>query len=171
MRFEDCRVGMEVVFGRGNGEFTRGVVTKTNRVKAKVRTNENRGKTAAGTVWSVPYSLMEPANGSANTNTFSVQPTPVNNIADQPIEYSPFQNHSDVLILEAISCVYNELSPENLCCDGELPTHLVHRKRGSLNSKLDGLFKAFGRPVSEDVVWKWSEQRRVHNENRRTSNG
>lgn len=150
---ENCRIGMEVIFGRGNGEQTRGVVTKLNRVKAKVRTTETRGKTDAGTVWGVPYSMMEPVtNGGV--------PVPVRNVADEPVEYSPFQNHSDVLILEAINCVYNELSPENLCCDGELPAHLVHKKRGELNRKLDGLFKAFGRPVSETVAWEWSEKKR-----------
>jgi len=150
---ENCRVGMEVIFGRGDGEQTRGVVTKINRVKAKVRTTESRGNTAAGIVWSVPYSMMEPlANGGVLA--------PIRNVADEPVEYSPFQNHSDVLILEAINCVYNELSPENLCCDGELPIHLVHKKRGDLNRKLDGLFKAFGRPVSETVAWEWSEKKR-----------
>lgn len=164
---EQCRVGMEVVFGRGNGEQTRGVVTKLNRVKAKVRTTDSRGKAPVGAEWGVPYGMMEPVG--ATTGGFKAEPAipvvsvaEVVSVADQPVQYSPFQNHSDVLILEAINCVYNELSPENLCCDGELPTHLVHRKRGELNRKLDGLFKAFGRPVSETVAWDWSEKKREY---------
>lgn len=169
MRFEDCRVGMEVVFGRGNGEHTRGVVTKLNRVKAKVQTTETRGRTAAGTVWGVPYSMMEPANG----NGFRVETTPaapVRNVADEPVEYNPFQSREDQLILEAICSVYNSLSPENLCCDGELPVHLVRRKRTELNRKLDGLFKAFGRPVSETAAYGWWDKKREAREAREARN-
>lgn len=163
MRIEDCQVGMEVVFGRGNGEHTRGVVEKMNRVKAKVRTVETRGRTAAGTVWGVPYSMMEPTG-----TTHNIQPA--RNPADDSIQYSPFQSHTDRLILEAICAVYNELSPENLCCDGELPAHMVNRKRTDLNRKLNGLFKAFGRPVSETAAYDWSDKKREADNARRVNN-
>lgn len=58
MQREQCRVGMTVTFGRENGEKTVGVVEKCNPTKAKVRTTEARGKTPAGTMWNVPYSLL-----------------------------------------------------------------------------------------------------------------
>ena len=155
MQFSDCRVGMEVVFGRGNGEMTRGVIEKMNRVKAKVRTIENRGKTTAGTVWSVPYSLMTSANGNSNT---IVKP--------QPIHYHPFQNRVEQMILEAINAVYNELSPENLCCDGELPMSQVATKRNLLNRQLNGLFQAFGRTVDEMTAYNWLREKQEYHRNR-----
>lgn len=146
MLFTECRVGMEVVFGRGNGEYTRGIVEKMNRIKAKVRTNENRGRTTAGTIWSVPYSLMSPASEGST-------PTQI------AIHYSIFQNRVEQMILEAINAVYNELSPENLCCDGELPMNQVAAKRTLLNRQLNGLFQALGRTVDENTVYEWWKEK------------
>jgi hypothetical protein len=167
MRFEDCKVGMAVVFGRGNGEYTRGTVVKVNRVKAKVQTAENRGQTTAGTVWSVPYSLMEPENGAATQFSAPVAPAPV--------PYSPFQDYAEQLILEAINCVYSNLSPENLTCDGEASAALISQKRSKLNRQLRGLCQAFGRDVDESTAYKWMTERNEyncrHNKNRTGTNG
>lgn len=59
-----CKIGMQVIFGRKQGEKTLGIVTKLNDKKAKVKILENRGsRSTAGSQWSVPYSLMEPAQG------------------------------------------------------------------------------------------------------------
>lgn len=148
MRFEDCRVGMEVVFGRGNGEYTRGIVEKTNRAKAKVRTIENRGKTVAGALWSVPYSLLEPSTGGVS------QP-----VLPQPIHYHPFQSSVEVKILEAINAVYTELSPEFLTCDGEATVSQINIKRSNLTRQLRGLFQAFGREVDESTAYDWQKEK------------
>lgn len=155
MQFSDCSVGMEVIFGRGNGEYTRGIIEKKNRIKAKVRTIENRGSTIAGTVWSVPYSLMSLANG-----TTSVPPIPASIVPQSPsIKYHPFQDRIEQKILETINDVYSELSPENLTCDGELDISLVKQKRNKLNRQLRGLFQAYGREVDETTVYKWLQSR------------
>lgn len=66
----DFRVGQEVIFGCMNGEKTKGIITKLNPKKAKVQTLESRGRggrTAAGTTWSVPYSLMLMTGPDADT--------------------------------------------------------------------------------------------------------
>lgn len=55
---EQCQVGMTVTFGRAAGEKTVGVVVKCNPTKAKVQTTEARGRTPAGAIWSVSYSLL-----------------------------------------------------------------------------------------------------------------
>jgi hypothetical protein len=166
MKMEECRVGMEVIFGRGNGEQTRGVIVKINRAKAKVRTLENRGvRSQAGTEWGVPYSLMRPANsGVAFLDELNSRP-PLNiepkdfakqaDPADAPIPHHPFQNAVEVKILEAINIVYNHLSPENLTCDGEASMAFVNQKRTKLNRQLRGLFVALGREVSEKAVFDW----------------
>lgn len=160
MQFSDCRVGMEVLFGRGNGEYTRGIIEKMNRVKAKVRTLENRGKSIAGEVWSVPYSLMTIANGTSNPTVS----------APQPISYNPFQDPVEVLTLEAINIVYSGLSPENLACDGEAPASLINSKRTKLNRQLRGLFQVLGREVDEITAFNWSQEKRKYERNRQVHN-
>lgn len=148
MQFIDCRVGMEVLFGRGNGEYTRGIIEKMNRVKAKVRTLENRGKTVAGEVWSVPYSLMTIANGTPSTPS--------------PISYNPFQDPVEALTLEAINIVYSGLSPESLTCDGEAPASLIDSKRTRLNRQLRGLFQVLGREVDENTAFTWLQEKQEY---------
>lgn len=154
MLITDCRVGMEVIFGRGNGEQTRGVIEKINRTKAKVRTIESRGKTMAGTVWSVPYSLMTMASNSTVTKVTI------------PVPYSPFQDRVEQTILEAINMVYNQLSPELLTCDGEATASQVSMKRNRLNRQLSGLFQAFGREIDEDVAFNWWKQKQEYQRNK-----
>tara|TARA_R110000824_G_scaffold138835_3_gene303731 strand:+ start:91 stop:423 length:333 start_codon:yes stop_codon:yes gene_type:complete len=64
MKLEDCRIGMNVFFGRDNGEKTLGEIIKVNRTKIKIRQIGERGTQrnhSAGTVWTVPPSLCTPA--------------------------------------------------------------------------------------------------------------
>ena len=162
MRYEDCRVGMKVIFGRRNGERTLGVVVRRNPTKAKVQTLEARGvqrRTEAGEVWTVPYSMMEPAPDEAvaqpaNATLVTIAP------AEEPIKFSP-ADHIDNLILEAISCCYMQLSPENLSADGMLPRNEIVRRRAMLQRKLRGLFSAYGREVGEMASLDWVRERRI----------
>lgn len=163
MRLEDCRLGMEVIFGRGNGEMTRGVVTKINRAKAKVQTVENRGRSSAGAVWSVPYSLMEPVGGNG------VVENSVKVVA--PIPFHPFQDYVEQLVLEAINCVYGSLSPENLSCDGEASAAQIAQKRSKLSRQLRGLFQTLGREVDETTAYNWMNERNEYHKNRTGTNG
>ena len=62
---QECTIGMNVLFGRPNGEKTLGVIVKLNDKKAKVKTLEGRGvRNQAGVVWAVPYSLIYPSDGT-----------------------------------------------------------------------------------------------------------
>lgn len=49
----------------------------------------------------------------------------------------------------------NDLSPENLCCDGELCQAEVGRKYNFLMKEWKLLEKKAGRKVTEDEVWGW----------------
>lgn len=149
---ENCRVGLEVFFGRENGQQTKGVVTKMNRLKAKVKLLESRGNgrgSHVGAEWGVPYSMMVACG--ENGNVAENKPEPIN--------YSPFQDFVDQKILEAINHVYNCLSPENLFCDGEISRAEAEKKRTKLNRQLKGLFQAFGRPVDEMTAYEWLKQK------------
>jgi hypothetical protein len=46
-----------------------------------------------------------------------------------------------------------QLSPENLCCDGELPLSLVRKRYKSLTAQWKKLEKEVGRKVSETELW------------------
>lgn len=161
------KIGDRVVFGRRNGERTKGTVIKVNFTKAKVRQDEERGtlKThSVGTIWTVPFSLMELDTSPAGAaSAASAAPpaappaTPAPNTADKPLGQV---FGTDAIILEAIHSVYIDLSPENLTCDGELAQHHVRARRAELERKLKFLFGAFGRVVSEGVVYDWAEKNR-----------
>lgn len=153
---ENCRVGMRVHFGRDNGEKSLGEVVKVNPARAKVRLLEERGAgrgSNVGTVWTVPYSLMNPTD---HTSTAPV-PNPTPNPADQPFPYK-MGLYAENAIMEVILITYGELSPENLTCDGELPQHIVRARHNQLIKRLHHLFGALGRPVSETVAYEWQKE-------------
>lgn len=159
----DFRVGQYVYFGRRNGEQTLGVIRKLNPTKAKIETLESRGRSHerhAGVVWSVPYSLMRPADSAAPIQGNYTPPE-----SKEPLTYSPF-DHTNNLILTAILDCYAGLSPENLSCDGEASMAHIRSTRNELNRKLRGLFLALGREVDEGEIYDWNKQRQEYDRQR-----
>lgn len=55
------------------------------------------------------------------------------------------------------------LSPENLCCDGELRGEELRRKERRLHAKWAALEREAGRKVTEDEIWNWCINRRDRN--------
>lgn len=155
MRRDDCTIGMEVVFGRQNGQKTRGIVRKMNQKTAKVETLESRGVQRShepGEVWKVHYSLMEPVSESNNVPGSN----PIMNPLPDP---TALGDNSGVLIMKAIAIAYGELSPENLTGDGELPVNHVRRKATALNKRLKHLQDALDRRVTETEAYQWERER------------
>jgi hypothetical protein len=72
--------------------------------------------------------------------------------AVKPVEVVGFTKN----IKEGFQRVACSLSPENLCCDGELPMAQVRKRRTALNREWKALEKRAGRTVSEDEVWSWT---------------
>ena len=62
MERDQAHVLMRVVFGRVDDEQTLGQIVKLNPARAKIRSLERREGREAGTIWNVPYELMEPAD-------------------------------------------------------------------------------------------------------------
>jgi len=58
-------------------------------------------------------------------------------------------------IREKFMYLTGELSPENLCCDGELSRTAVAKKHADIMRAWRACEKEFGRKVSEDEVWDW----------------
>lgn len=63
MKREQASAGLLIVFGKLGEEQTLGKVVRLSRARAKVKTLERREGREAGTIWNVPYELMEPADG------------------------------------------------------------------------------------------------------------
>lgn len=156
MEAHDARKGMIVVFGRRQGEKTLGRIQKCNPSKAKVETLEERGfgrGSTPGAVWTVPYSLMRPAT-EAEIKGAGASPAAV--AAPKPISSL---DTGDEHILLAIANCYTQLSPENLHCDGEISRSAAMARGREINRKLQGLFAAFGRTVTEDEVNQWYDKK------------
>jgi hypothetical protein len=54
-----------------------------------------------------------------------------------------------------------ELSPENLCCDGEASPAFVKRKLKDIRNRWAQLEKKFGVQVTEDEVWDYSINNKI----------
>ncbi len=65
----------------------------------------------------------------------------------------------DKHILDRFFSLACALSPENLCCDGELPRAEVRRKYNRLTKEWKALETKLGRKVSESEVWAAYERR------------
>lgn len=144
---------LKVKFGK-NGQFVEGEIVKYNSVKAKVRAAGPYRNRPAGTVWSVPYEMMETLDGKAVNSNGPVtdgsqrvtDPTATKKYI--PDIFSQIEHN----ILNAIGSVYNSLSPENLSCDGEAPRSWVSKRYAQLNSQLRYLQLALGAQVTEEEV-------------------
>lgn len=146
------KIGDRVYFGRPNGEQTLGEVVKVNLKNLKVKQVEVRGTfrtRAIGTLWKVPPSLcrLESAgDGKVNAAQLAL-----------PVK------RPDNVILDEISGIYSDLSPENLTCDGELSQSQVMRRGAALNHKLRACFMELGRKVSEEEIWKrWQKDAQIN---------
>lgn len=139
MNSTDIKKGDKVYFGRVNGEKTLGEVTKVNRTKAKVKQLESRGtyrSYSVGTIWTVPFSLLQKADSSGN-----VVPEP------------PKPKRPESEILSEIKGIYCRLSPENLWCDGEASLTHVRRYGAQLRRRLRECEQELGRRVSESEAF------------------
>lgn len=162
---QDFKRGQKVYFGRGRGEQTLGVIEKLNPTKAKVRTLESRGvsrERGPGVIWTVPYSLMRPADTDAKPG--DVAPP----VKREPLTYTPFAGVEN-LILEALLAVHSNLSPENLTADGELSRSQVSRRYSELQRQLRGLTTALGREVDESEIYAWADSKRKYEQARKTA--
>lgn len=70
MKREDVHVGMRVIFGQPDGERTLGKIVKLSATRAKVISLEPRRDRQAGSLWNVPYFLLESTAVSTDFGAF-----------------------------------------------------------------------------------------------------
>jgi hypothetical protein len=63
-------------------------------------------------------------------------------------------------IMEYLSGLECELSPENLTCDGELGGRQIQARKAAINACWRALERRLGRTVTEDDVYAWYMKRR-----------
>jgi hypothetical protein len=68
---------------------------------------------------------------------------------------------SEKEILNDFAGLACRLSPENLCCDGEISRAEVNRRLRQIQKKWKALEKELGRVVSEDQVWDFMLKKEV----------
>ena len=150
MKSYECRPGQRVIFGRANGEKTLGVVVKCNPTKAKVHTLEARGKASpVGTIWMVPYSLLEPAGDAS---------------PEQPQRHSIAYDPHDAVnnaILAAFIEAYKAYGFRSLIEVHANPAS-GPAERAKCSRQIKGLTAAYGRMPSESELAEWAALRDSH---------
>ncbi len=68
---------------------------------------------------------------------------------------------SEKEILNDFAGLACRLSPENLCCDGEISRAEVNRRLRQIQKEWKALEKELGRVVSEDQVWDFMLKKEV----------
>ena len=128
-------IGDEVIFGRPNGEQTRGIVKRVNRKSISVEQMGERGQSRvrkAGTKWRVHPSLVRLANG----------PAP-----------APKAKRLDALIIQDLRRVEGSLSPENLHWDGERSPAQARAAERRLLAQQRALHAELGRQPTHTELW------------------
>lgn len=151
MKKEDCRLGM-VVFHR---EFeVKGVVVKCNPKKAKVRIveeikNGRRRGVAAGSLWNMPYSGLEPVVDAGTEMAMRSFEQPENDgiktyfkhvaRADEPVDFP--EDSPEHHLMRAVCELWRRLAREE------------DRRRNS--DTINRIFGIFGREVSRSAAERW----------------
>ena len=128
-------IGDEVIFGRPNGEQTRGRVVRVNRRSISVAQTETRGQSRirkAGVKWRVGKSLVRHADGAAP---------------------APKVKRQDALIIQDLIRIEGSLSPENLWWDGERSAAQARAAERRLLTQKRALIAELGRQPTHTELW------------------
>lgn len=143
----ECRVGMVVEMIDQN---IKGVVIKVNPKRARIRTIDKMKGWSPGTIWNCPYAIIRPVMGEHSSIVMKSFEQPDNEgikvymrregDANLPLEEL---DSTDELILRAIYEIYTKID------------EVSGQKRYNLSSKINSLFSALGREVSQNVAEDW----------------
>jgi hypothetical protein len=132
------KIGDIVVFGRPNGEQTRGRVLRVNAATLTIEQLEARGQTRAreaGTKWRVHPSLVKLES------------------ATETAPAAPKAKRSEAEILADLRRVNLRLEPEYLYLDGERSRSAAHALEAKLNAERKALVKELGREPTPFEIW------------------
>jgi hypothetical protein len=155
----------QTIYIRHKNQTAKAVIVKHNRVRAKVRLEENFQRWGVGKVISCPYSLMYDANGKRlfNHNGSPYAEAVQGDLLSKEVythtpipKYAPDEHwvSQHIGILEVLAGIYNRLSPENLTCDGEATRAWINKRRTELNREANACFILLGRQIDEEQIYE-----------------
>ena len=131
------QVGEKVLFGRRNGERTKGTILKVNRASILIRQDEERGSLRShevGTRWKVHPNLC-----------YKLEPSAPQTVSSD----AAIRRRTDREILLEILGNYAVLNSEALYRDGMASAASVRRGKSMIRASLSSLFAELGRSVTE----------------------
>lgn len=157
MRREDCRVGMIVQYGD-----MRGVVIKVNPKNSRVRTVS--GDKRPGSIWSIPYGLLEPVLGVGTEMMMRSFEQPDNQGIKTYFEHA--RKADDVVevedgtpeahVMRAVCELWRRLTDLE---DEGGDAHRARWLRSRYSDMINRLFGVLGREVSRDAAESWESGR------------
>lgn len=142
----ECRVGMVVEMSGG----CKGVVVKNNPINAQIKTLSPYRGSPAGTTWRCPYSMLNPVVGEHSAVVMKSFEQPNNDGIKKYMESHLEADEEigkldrvDELIVRAICEIYSRIDDTK------------GRERYGLSAKINSLFTALGREVSQRAAEDW----------------
>lgn len=149
-------INQTVTFPDTKGSTLEGVIVKLNPKKAQVKLTKGNHRFTAGMVIIVPYSLL----GTGPYGQGAVAPRMPIPQAAPPVHFEPTEwwvrDHVQELVI--LDGLYGELSPENLCCDGEASHSYIMQKRRDIERRMQAVFVLLGTQISEDTHYDIMEK-------------
>jgi hypothetical protein len=151
-------INQTVTFPDTKGTTLEGTIHKLNPKKAQVKLTNGNHRFASGIIINVPYSLL----GVGDYGQGTVAPRVPVQVAPpakfEPSEWWVRAHAMELLILDGI---FGQLSPENLCGDGEIPMWRVKQKRAQLDRELNAIYFLLGQEIDESQHYEIMEKYRV----------
>lgn len=147
-------INQTVTFPDTKGSTLEGTVHKMNPKKCQVKLTKGNHRFQAGIIINVPYSLL----GTDDYGQGVVAPrVPVVAAPFTPSEWWVRDSAHELMILDGL---FNELSPENLCCDGEASRFYIVQKRRDIERRMQAVFVLLGQEIDESQHYEIMEKYR-----------
>jgi hypothetical protein len=139
-------INQTVTFPDTKGTMLEGIVHKLNPKKAHVKITKGNHRFTVGMVICVPYRLLGVGDYGQGIATPYV---PAQATPSVPFTPSAFWVTEHAMELMMLDNIFGQLSPENLCGDGEIPRWRVEEKRKQLHRELNAIYVLLGREIDE----------------------
>ena len=158
-------IGTEIT-ANSRGHIITGKVTKINRTTCAITVTGGNTRFPIGSDVKCPFSIITaPFKCGDRGMELTVQVASGNGGQPMPPVDKPpvvvdkwwIQGHANLLVL--LGSVFNDLSPENLTCDGEASAAWINRRRREINVRYTAICNLLGMNLDEvqyhDLMAKW----------------
>jgi len=139
-------INQTVTFADTKGTTLEGTIHKLNPKKAHVKITKGNHRFTVGMVICVPYGLLGAGDYGQGTVAPRVPVQAAPPVPFEPTEWWVRDNAHELMILDGL---FGELSPENLCCDGEASHSYIMQKRRDIERRMQAVFVLLGTQIDE----------------------